>query len=324
MAYNDGKLQAIVLNTRGQLDTTNPPTDRDPGTLVAADDMNHTYLGPREGVQSSERTSTHLLVPSPPIFNGTDVYYYSGDLSLETMTDVPKAWTLDAWINADLSGTLPYTIFHLKGTRGEIKLSIDASSKIAFSFTGTSVRGTAASAYSTTDTGLTLTTNTPYHIRIAKNSGTTIEIRLNGNDSGYSVSNANLGYPIEEALTGAIKAYYIGATSTGADFFKGYIYGVMLRNGCFTDLPMDVTLPTAVPAGTHFYYLPDPLGAGYYRDYSPYTLHARGFGTILYSTNVNTYPSLAPVQGVGTFTNNSGRICQVVVVGGVIYSRYDK
>ena len=31
-----------------------------------------------------------------------------------------------------------------------------------------------------------------------------------------------------------------------------------------------------------------------------------------------------PVQGVGSFTNRSGRICQVVVAGGYILTKYDR
>lgn len=324
MAYNDGKLNAIVLNPRGQLDTANPPTDREPGTLVAAEDVHPAYLGPREGALSGDNFTTGAILNTPYVFNGTDVYGV-GFVGKTENYDIPMNWTYDWWGKPDL-GT-PSTerpLFYIFGPTGTFYVAI-GNGAVNLNFRGTSSRGVAEGAGNlSTANAVTLTSLAKVHVRIVK-SLTTVTIYYDG-VAVYTVTNARYGYPIEEPLglaSSTSKTLYIG-NDAATKFYKGVMYGTLLRSGAYSDTPFSQAMPNHIGANFIHYY----IGRGtntktYMNDYGSYAAHAKMIGTVTTTSSVIDAPCTTPIQGMGTFTTRDNKTIGLAVSAGFIVGRYD-
>lgn len=319
----------------GPLDTANPESNRQTGTLVSAIDCAHTAIGPRPG-RSRSATAQGLTGVGRLVyeFDGVDDYvlfpYNPGQMVLGL------EWTLDLLFEPKAVGADSGTLFLMgNGTHQDIWIYLDGSGGA-----GTDQRTVVAKARASTSGGgsgnqgmirdttqrTLASAGTPavdptlmIHVRFIRSSGETF-LYVNGvlTTSGGSVSGT-----VGHAYVG--NGIYLGSKYADAgDFYGGWVYKAMLRNGVFTNLADGwVDTPHTKVPNVLFYATGGPaslwVGAtSPAQELSRY----RNYGIVTGSPPSDTItksPFMFPVQGMATYTDRMGRVWNAVVTNGRLF-----
>ena len=324
------------LDTRAPLDTSNQISDRAPGTLVVALDVGHRWWGPREGGKSITQPHDMPTVDKPrsqthSSFDGASTYVHGPFVSSD-QRDLGVRWTLDIVFSADSvdHGAFDEAIIF----KWVVKTSATAVDAITVGLRGTSAGSaerkiratitptTAADTPGTTktlDATTQLTVGTDeedrHHIRLVRD-GKTATLYVNGTSeataSGMSKRNGHVG-------SADVGRWEMG--NAAAPNFKGIIFYAALRDGVYENA--DRGYPMAVfPRSGTFRLLADPinLAASTMTDHSLYRAHGPVFGDASGGPQ-DSHPHPTPVQGMATFTDIKGIVWNVVICGGMMYTK---
>lgn len=333
---------AIRLNTRGLLDTAMPITDRDPGTLVTAQDVSSQHLGPRPGMVSFARCGEgpgNGFLYGYVTFDGSDggARFLSSD---DAQCNVGTKWTIDIWFRltdhtySGASGEDLIPLVHHASSNGHIYVSLVGPSdathvgKVHVSILNTaSVGVSSASTYTQRGSvavpeGTTQDKNT--HVRVVRN-GSSLTIFVNGvvNTVGASSGTLVATEGIYELSGGGAQVGFGFDADTGmADGFKGRFYGACLRDGAFDAYPIETSFPENFRGrNVHWFLIGRRITDGsipHLMDLSRFGTHAIicGTGFTVTAANDNDFPVPAPVQGIGSWTSRRARRTVAVMIGG--------
>lgn len=322
------------LSVRGALDTENPISDRDPGTLVTALDLGHKWWGPRHGGKSfghpHNLTAADLPRPGTLVGFGGAGSYVVGPFVSPDQRDLGTQWSLDLVFRADSVNHDTFDealIFQwvLKTTATTIKaitVGIRGTSaggderKIRATITPTSAADTAATT-KTLDGTTQLTVGTDqedrHHVRLVRD-GATATLFVNGvseaTASGMSRSNGHEG-------SSTVGQWVLGDATN--PYFKGRIYYVRLRDGVFDTYPLRAYPEPAFPrTQTTKLQVAGSGTGGIVDDLSLFQSEGVETGTSAES-EPDQWPLLTPVQAINHYTDLKGRVWNVVICGGMIY-----
>lgn len=342
----------ISLNVREALDTSNPISDRAPGTLVEAKDLNSRFWGPKDGSLSLTRAWEG---PSSALYRtyinllGDDAVTESGFLAYsyeDQFRDLGTSWTVDLIFRADsISHASASTQVELlrfgNGAIGPaaltaIQIYIHGSAQASAGKIGVYIQTTSSRDVSSTaveftgNTALTFGSGQQYvhHVRLVRD-GATATLYLNGVSDG-STSSIVATEPHESAIGSERRVRLWMGRLTHATFgpFKGHGMLAMLRDGAYATAPIEAVIPADPRArNVHFCYLNKKIFDGtttYVMDLSRYGAHARvdGTGWAAVTGPLTGPPACAPVQGMATFTSRRGRTISMVMAGGVLSRKY--
>lgn len=333
---------AIRLNTRGLLDTAMPITDRDPGTLVTAQDVSSQYLGPRPGMVSFARCGEgpgNGFLYGYVTFDGTDGTARALN-SEDAQRDLGTKWTLDWWgrltdhTYAGASGKDFIPLAMHSANPGLITLGLigpaDAThvGKVHISILNTASIGVASAATYTQRGSVAISEGTTQdkntHIRVVR-SGSSVSIFTNGvlNSVGATTGAivATEGIYVASSSPCVIGIGY-PPTASYASAFKGRFYGACLRDGAFDAYPIETSFPANFRGrNVHWFITGRRITDGTYphlMDISRFGTHANmgGTGFTFTASNDNDFPVPAPVQGIGSWTSRRQRRVVAAMIGG--------
>lgn len=326
----------LPLPVTGDLDTANPVGNRPYGTLVEAKDLSGRFWGPREGSQSFTRVwegpGTAALYDNISLQASTDTYGL-GQTYEPQFRDLGLSFTLDLWIRSDgtsyATGNTTIGIYNFRaGSIGDISVYLLADGaganegKILVQVITSETLIKADPAKSMTSSN-TISTGSEqdkkHHIRVVRD-GTTMTLYIDGVQEAQST--ALLNSPINAAVD-APSTVYLGSTSTADISFQGDIYGAVLRSGAYDSLPIEGVMPHSPWApNVHHYILGRNIDFGggddHYFDAGRFAVHPRIIGSsyTVTSSNDDTAPAPAIVQGLTTWTTRTNRTATSVMVGG--------
>jgi hypothetical protein len=337
----DGKY-LIPLPVRGELDTADPIGDRPPGTLVEAKDVSARFWGPRTGSKAFTRVwegpGTASLYDEITLLGTNSVAGISS--SYETQyRDLGTTFTLDIWFRLDetayASAATEIGLYTFNsGGIGVISVGIHGgaaganASKILVAIDTSATRSSAAATVSlTSSTAITAGTaqTDKHHLRITRD-GATLTIYVDGSEDGVSTG-LSASNPINSALSGRGQAI-IGNSLTSDISLKGVVFAAVLRDGSYSTLPIEGTMPHSPWGGNvHHYLLGRSIdfggGEDHYFDAGRFAAHARLQGASsadwsVSAANDDTAPAPAIVQGFQTWTTRTNRTATSALVGGVL------
>lgn len=350
MAYNDGNLQNIVLDTKAPLDTANPPTDRDPGVLLEATDLHHRYWGPRKGGKQIAWPHNNATPPTPaPLLMPFD-YASVTPSSIVGHTDAAQRdlgtkWTcdivfrlanLDSTAGADVLSLFRWICWVSGANAYGLQIGVyntahASAGKVYAKLTTTATPGTATAEFTLTG-ATTVTTGAGdtyvHHIRVVRD-GVGLYVYLDGT---LDVSSTSLtSYYPTQGPTSSLEGYWsIGrdATDIGTPF-TGDLYYICLRDGAFRTGPISPTCPVyATSPVVRLLLIPSVFtqtstdrGYSMIPDYSIYEAHGeiKGLRPTPAASTSFAYPK--PIQGIGSWYDMKGVSGSAVMSGGVLYWR---
>lgn len=323
---------SLYLDPRGDVDTAMPITDRKPGTLVEALDVDCKYWGPRPGSKAFTRIWENpgtaslydeITFTASPATHGRGVSYE------EQFRDLGTKFTLDLWARAtSVTAAAGQTAIGLYentiGTYGFLDVRIAGPAhatpnRVIVRVTTTPTRSSAASTVTlTSSSGITVGSaqTDKAHIRVVRD-GVNLTVYINGVSAGTVAT-----LSATDNILGAINSAAV--VKIGGVYFQGQVFGAVLRDGAFTSYPIENVMPCSPWArNVHHYYLGRLYslgGSSHVYDAGRYGAHARltdtGFSTS--AANDNTMPAPCPVQGMKTWTTRSNRSATSVAAGGVL------
>lgn len=337
-----GEPVPLVLNVRGDLDTSAPVTDRPLGALTRARDMHSQRWGPREGSQSFTRVwespGTASLYDGITL-NGTNQARAFGHSLEDAFGDLGTTFTLDLWIRAadftyaaavDRIGV--YSFGKRIGTTGSC-VTVNLFGGLQTDHERIEVRIITAPTRATVASTVTFTGSTrltagstqtlKHHIRVVRD-GANGYLYLNGILDG-STSSLSATDPINRPLGSVADVLLWYSADAGDITFNGSIYGAVLRDGAFRTDPIEAVMPCSPFArNIHHYYLGRNYALGgepHIFDAGRFAAHARVIYTVgadytVTSSNDNAAPAPAVVQGLRTWTTRTNRTATTVAVGG--------
>lgn len=340
-----GQMVPVIINPRGPLDTTNPVTDRLPGTLRTAVDVHPRYWGPRKGMKAFTRTWEES---GSGIY--TNYYVYAGvDDSTFMLTDnahvrdLGLKFTLDLWVRLndityasakDNVGLITHDVYnggYVAGTAvGYVRIKVITSGadagKLKVLIKPTSSRGVAGTevTFTTSTTlGVGTTVEDRHHLRLVRD-GATATLYKDGTSIGSTSSLAV--QPILGSYTGQGSVELgVCVASPTEGFWKGEIFGAMMRDGAYSSV-FNSTLPSnASGRNVHYFLVSRQLSGSkdHIPDFSNMANHSVVIGGPSVTAATSNIPPInAPVQGMTTWSNPAGKTITTVAVGGRIYSRY--
>ena len=328
----------LPLPVTGDLDTANPIGNRVLGTLVEAEDLSGRFWGPREGSQAFTRAwegpGTASLYDQITLQASTDTYGLAQTYETQ-FRDLGTQFTLDLWIRSDgtayATGNSLIGIYNFRaGSIGEIFVYLLADGaganegKILVTVVTSETLVKADPPKSITSTNVISTgseQDKKHHIRLVRD-GTDMELFIDGVSEGTNATLLNS--PINAAVD-APSTVSIGYTSVADISFQGDIYGAVLRAGAYDSLPIEGVMPHNPWApNVHHYILGRNIDFGggddHYFDAGRFAVHPRIIGSsyTVTSSNDDTAPAPAIVQGMRTWTTRTNRTATSVMVGGAL------
>lgn len=341
-----GERVPLVLNVRGDLDTSGPISDRAPGSLTRARDLHSQKWGPRAGSQSFTRVwespGTASLYDTITLLGTANAAHGFARSYEDSFGDLGTTFTLDLWFRLTSIGYASAVnrigVYDIRpggaggaGSGIEVVVFGGAHSdheRIEVKITTSPTRSTAASTVTITgSTRLSFgsTQSVKYHVRVVRN-GANAYLYLNGVLDG-STSSLSATEPINRTI-GDMTDVNVGLSRNGDVSFNGVIYGAWLRDGAFATAPIEAVMPCAPWArNVHHAYLGRDISYGgvtHYFDAARFAAHAiivAGGGSLgvdwtVTASNDNSAPAPAPVQGLRTWTTRTNRTASSAVVGG--------
>ena len=332
----------LFIPVRGDLDTADNVGDRPIGTLVEAKDVSSRFWGPRPGSQAFTRVwegpGTASLYDAIWLGGGSHGYHRSYE---NQFRDLGLKFTIDVWFRLDeiayASAVDEIGLYDFNvGARGDVSIGIHGgtqggnATKIRVSIVTTPSRTTAASADVFTSTN-TISYGTAqknkHHIRLVRD-GTTATLYVDGVQEGQTTSLAN--DPIN-AQQGDAAIVRTGRAFNSDVDIKGAVFASILRDGAYTSDPIEAVLPCAPWASNVHHYILGrsiDLGGGeyHYFDAGRFAAHGRvldagggeGVDYTVTSSNDDTAPAPAVVQGISSWTTRTNRTATSVLAGGVL------
>lgn len=325
--------QYIGLSTTAPLDTANPSTDRAPGTLTLARDLNHRYWGPRVGSTAVDHPRDHSHTPCGPgepyESNGT------GGIGVQAFThgdqrDLGTTWTLDVAFRAiDLSHTAKTLVqifeWRLSAALQAIEVYIKGpgsgadEGKIRVVITPTAAAdspGTSVTLDGTTALSVGVDPQDKHVVRVVRDRGT-VTLYVNGvSEDSDSISALQPHQGGSELGSWGIS---IATSTASVDYFKGEWFWVVMRRGVHATGHSLMQPSNPVNRGVVLHLtFGDTTRMQDNSRFGRVNLNDSSTGSGVTSTR-NEYPFLCPVQGVATFTDLTGRTWNALHVGGVIY-----
>lgn len=331
----------LPLPVRGELNTTDPTSAMPAGSLIEATDLSHRALGPRPG-RSRSATAQGLTGIGRSVyeFDGVDDFLLFNYTAEQMVLGVE--WTLDILFEPSAVGVDSGTLFVL-GTSAhrDIWVYLDGSgaaganprtvrAQVSPSTVGVS-SGTTASVQNTTQRTLASIGNPAtdptliYHARLVRSmvnnnaADTVVTLYVNG-----ASSQANLSTSMGHAY-GTSGGIYLGSKYNDAgDFYGGWIYKTLLRNGVFTDLQdgwQGIT-PTlcknvlfCASGGPASQWVGSTSCAD---ELSRFRNYGAEFGTPL-TDSLTAWPGVFPVNAIEHYTDQTGRNFNLVEAGGRLF-----
>ena len=333
------QLVPVVFPVNGPLNTTDPMTNRPPGTLVEATDAALRWLGPRRGMTQKTwvyqaNSGTNYPDPEVPIFDGNNGHG-TCTMRAKRQFNLPTQWTLDTVIRpsgVSHSSDVNLLIFQwdLNGIEA-IGLYIkgggapsNAQRKLYAVVTPTSSAGVGGSAVTltgTTQISVGTAIENTHHVRLVRD-GASLVLTCDGvTEASSSSLSASQRHEAGTAVSVACHAYLAGTSTGGNHLYAGRIYRTLLRTGAATDTTKglrDFSFPSsqAVRFAQYGY---DSVGSDL--EFSPFRNAISWSG--MTSSNVSeAAPWFQPgVQGGVYHTDVRGQSWNVVVAGGSIFWR---
>ena len=344
MAYDDGKMQVIALNPRGQLDTANPPTDRPPGTLVEATDVHLQHLGPRGGAMALSwphgATAYPTAAPRLITFDSSYDLTITGALDYKEQASLGTQWTFDMLLRVTSEAANHYDLFTwVCGTSPSLVRGIlltmqgtddgaAARKLVVTTATAPTAGGTVTTYTLTSATALVVgaADENIYHVRVVRD-GAGLYLYLNG-VLDNSIATLTAENPSQNA--GSDNTAYWSMCS-GGNNFPGQIYYVTMRTGAYRTVPMSAVMPRhTLFRNCKLAIIPSLMSSSatlqanqYIPDYSRFEAHGMvvdGFASV--ATTASSSGLIGtPVQGIGHYTGVDGIASNSVMVGGRLYTR---
>lgn len=338
-----GEKVPLVLPVRGDLDTSMPVTDRPLGTIVRARDLHPRRWGPRVGAQRFtgvwESPGTASLYDGITL-NGTNNARARADTYEDAFADLGTASTVDLWFRVEnfsyAAAVNRIGLYHFPSAgvitveRG-IEVNIFGGNhtdheRIEVRIATTPTRSTEAAVVTFTGATRLLSgtvATVKQHVRVVRD-GKNAYLYLNGVLDG-STSSLSATDPINRPL-GGLSYVQLGYSLNANISFNGSIYGAWLRDGAFTSSPIESAMPCNPWArNVHHAFLGRSIDQGggdyHFFDAGRFGAHARliynaGADITITSSNDDSAPAPAPVQGLQTWTTRTNRTASTVAVGG--------
>ena len=348
MAYED-KIQPQSIPVTGPMDTANPPTNRQPGTLLASVDVGTRTWGPRQSFKAMTWAGQATSISNQSSAAGTEFAfdgnntYVKGTMPREQV-DLGTRWTLDVWFSMttatagsskapifqwwlDVVPTVAievgvYNASHATNPNKVYAIIKTTSAPTTVAHTYTLVGGTVVA-------GTSLTTAHKLErrgVRIVRDGATiTLVDTLGSRDT--SVVSA----PLTERHEGVYAnngAWLLADTTTGTNsLFKGVVHKVCLRSGADSSVFADfAAIEHAYPRSRDVIFSAtgsDTVGGGYVKDYSRFGSHGKIYNTGGASpfASIRRHPYVVKTQGIGTFTDNRGVTMSLIMAGGLLHYR---
>lgn len=340
-----GQMRPFALPIDGELDTNNPITDRPPGTLVVARDCESHFFGPRKGSLAPTRTweepGTAIFYDSVTM-TSDDTYWHVGGYE-DQQRDLGTQLTMDIWFRitdfAYNSGTI--LLYSFLNTGGQVMIGIDSAANTRRLYTGfisSSARGTPNTTFTMVGTTLVTAGSTQahrHHVRCIRD-GSQWSVYLDGLADAATSSSGTI--VATERIEGVINGAFglgIGGQNTGTILpgteakLKGIVYAALLRDGAYTQAPIEATLPhNSRGRGVHHYFINRKWDNGttnyHGTDLSRYGCHPRIVGTNYTASGAqdNNPPASGVVQGLTTWSTRKGRTATAVMVGGLLTRKF--
>lgn len=325
----------VPLNTRGTLDTTNPISDRAPGTLVTARDVAHRWWGPRLGgkiVSHPHSLTTNEPTPALDLIKFTSAS--NTQIRFNGIEDqhlnLPNKVTIDMVVQVasmshttadplDVNLMLMYPAFGIR-----LVSDNDATNKRKVRMI---VDGSGGSDLSTTTGTTQLNVNSTYdaryqhHIRVVRN-GTSWKLYVDGTLEG-SATVADV--PADDYSVWLFGGSLAGASPAGefaaAQEFEGWINFVHVYKGAATDGGSPGEIPFTRNEATllHMVFTRGPANESNVRDLSRYRLDGAIANAGTYQGEKVSSPFKYPVQGMTSFEDADGKSWNVVMTGGTLF-----
>ncbi len=337
-----GNKDYLNVPVTGPLNTSDPSTSLDPGSLLRAYDQAHRWIGPRRCGKLSTwhgraPSGTTAFSGSNPDFglDGTN-NYVKGSLSREQVSLGTK-WTLDVAIHAYAARSTSNNVQVFQWTNGTVNL-------IEFGFHGASTPSVPNKAYctvKTTDSAGTVTGTftvtggtVPFAAQSTLVSGGAMVryiariIRDGANlylldSTGTSATSTALAEG-DPHIASSGSWYYGRDTALGANTtFQGLVLRALLRDFAAPSTIFPTAIEHVYPRAKNVRFFGTSTllsGSTHAPDLSSYGSHGAltgGSGTV--TVGDNHYPLAKVVQGMGSFTDRDGSIMSMAMVGGCIF-----
>lgn len=327
-----GQLVPVPIPVTGDLNTSDPESNRPAGTLVQATDTHHRYLGPRPGRSRATSAQGVSIVGRTVIeFDGVDDYVLYRYL-VEQMV-LPLEWTLDVLFEPTAVGSGSGTLVSLSAAaHTDIWLRLDGSAAggslprtVVATVQGSTTSGASGSAVTVRNTTQRTLSSIGthavdpaliYHARLVRN-GAALSLKVNGTET----TGTGLSTTVGHAYAGDGLSVGGYSASLATNYYGGWIYKVLLRSGQWTnlrdgwvDMIHSKSNPVLLSSNGGLYQ--QWVGSG---SFGQETSRFRNFGSVVggpATDNLTASPFLYPIQMIKTYTDRSGRVWNMVVVNG--------
>ncbi len=340
-----GKKTFVLLPVNGPLDTANPSTNREPGTLVKAIDAAHRWIGPRRGGKIMSWTgrlpSSIAVRPgmTPDFSLDGSNSYVKGILAREQI-DLSNRWTCDvafhAFANRTVNAAVPVFRWLLDSSIVAIEIGHYGSThaqagKVYAIVKTTSSAGVLANTYTLIGGSVNFAGSTTYvsggkivrtFARLIRD-GSTLTLldstTATSNDTTLNAEESHAG------STGSDGSWFYGKDSDLAanHTFNGYALRALIRDSAAPTTLYPPTMEHIFPRAPNVRFF---AGAQLYNsgigEFSRFGSHGVATGTGTGSVTDTHYPYAKVIQGMGSFTDKSGLGMSCVMAGGtLLYQR---